>query len=58
MPSIALTFVNYIDRFNYLVGRVMMYGIFVLMAISKQLFVVPAYKKSRKKRAFPTVIHK
>ena len=49
MPSFALTFVKYVDRFNYLIGRVMMYGIFVLMAIlmwstiSKQLFVVPAF---------------
>jgi len=49
MPNIAIAAVKIIDRFNYLVGRVMMHGIFVLMAIlmwstiSKQLFVVPAF---------------
>ena len=49
MPKIAISFVKFVDRFNRLVGRFMMYGIFVLMAIlmwstiSKQLFVVPAY---------------
>jgi len=43
------TYVRWVDAFNYRVGRVMMYGIFVLMAIlmwstlSKQLFVVPAF---------------
>ena len=49
MPLVAMFFVKYIDRFNYWVGRVMMYFIFVLMAIlmwstiSKQIYVVPAY---------------
>ncbi len=49
MPSVATGFVRLVDRFNYYVGRFMMYGIFVLMAIlmwstlSKQIFVVPAY---------------
>ena len=49
MPTIAISFVKFVDRFNYLVGRFMMHGIFVLMAVlmwstlSKQLFVVPAY---------------
>ncbi len=49
MPTFAIMFVRSVDRFNYLVGRVMMYGIFVLMAvlmwstISKQAFVVPSY---------------
>jgi TRAP-type mannitol/chloroaromatic compound transport system permease small subunit len=42
-------YVKIVDRFNYWVGRVMMYGIFVLMAIlmwstlSKQIYVVPAF---------------
>lgn len=49
MPIAAIAFVKFVDRFNYLVGRFVMYGIFVLMAIlmwstiSKQLFVVPAF---------------
>ncbi len=49
MPIIAIRYVKFVDRFNYRVGRFMMYGIFVLMAVlmwstlSKQLFVVPAY---------------
>ena len=49
MPKFLLTIVKLIDQFNYRVGRIVMYGIFVLMAIlmwstiSKQLFVVPAF---------------
>ena len=49
MPKIATTFVRIVDRFNYLVGRVMMYGIFALMGvlmwstISKQAFVIPSF---------------
>jgi len=49
MPRIAVIYVRVTDRLNYLVGRVMMYGIFALMAVlmwstlSKQLFVVPAF---------------
>lgn len=49
MPVVAIAYVKFVDRFNYLVGRLMMYGIFVLMAIlmwstlSKQIFVVPAF---------------
>lgn len=49
MPKIATTYVRLVDRFNYLVGRVMMYGIFALMAvlmwstISKQAFIVPSF---------------
>lgn len=49
MPTIAVTYVRVVDRFNYLVGRVMMYGIFVLMAVlmwstfSKQAFIIPSY---------------
>lgn len=49
MPWIAVSYVKIVDRFNYLVGRFMMYGIFVLMGIlmwstlSKQIYVVPAF---------------
>ena len=49
MPTLAVTYVRVVDRFNYLVGRVMMYGIFVLMAVlmwstfSKQAFIIPSY---------------
>ena len=49
MPSVAIAYVKLVDRFNYRVGRIMMYGIFVLMGVlmwstlSKQIFVVPAY---------------
>ena len=49
MPRIASTFVRVVDRFNYLVGRVMMYTIFLLIGvlmwstISKQAFVIPSY---------------
>ena len=49
MPKIASAYVCVVDRFNYLVGRVMMYGIFVLMAIlmwstiSKQAFIIPSF---------------
>jgi TRAP-type mannitol/chloroaromatic compound transport system permease small subunit len=44
-----MAFVRIVDRFNYLIGRFMMYTIFLLIAIlawstiSKQLFVVPAF---------------
>ncbi len=49
MPKIATTYVRIVDRFNYMVGRVMMYGIFALMAvlmwstISKQAFIIPSF---------------
>ncbi len=49
MPTVAIAYVRFVDRFNYYIGRFMMYGIFVLMAVlmwstlSKQIFVVPAY---------------
>lgn len=49
MPRFAKTFVRVVDRFNYLVGRVIMYGIFVLMGVlmwstlSKQLFIIPSF---------------
>lgn len=44
-----MAFVRIVDRFNYLIGRFMMYTLFLLIAIlawstiSKQLFVVPAF---------------
>lgn len=49
MLKIMTAFVRIVDRFNYLVGRVMMYGIFALMAvlmwstISKQAFIIPSF---------------
>ena len=49
MPKIMTTFVRVVDRFNYLIGRVMMYGIFALMSvlmwstISKQAFIIPSF---------------
>lgn len=49
MPSFAVHFVRIVDRFNYIIGRIMMYTIFLLIGIlawstiSKQLFVVPSH---------------
>lgn len=49
MLRFAQTYVKIVDRFNYLIGRVMMYSLFLMIAIllwstlSKQLFVVPSY---------------
>jgi TRAP-type mannitol/chloroaromatic compound transport system permease small subunit len=49
MLKIMTTFVRTVDRFNYLIGRVMMYGIFALMGvlmwstISKQAFIIPSF---------------
>ena len=49
MPPIVGTYVRVVDRFNRFIGRVMMYGLFVMMAIllwsslSKAIFVVPAH---------------
>jgi len=48
MPRLALLYVRIVDRFNRVVGRVMMFGIFAMMAvllwssISKAVFIVPA----------------
>lgn len=48
MPGIAIAYVRIIDRFNRAVGRFVMYGLFVMVAIllwsslSKAIFVVPA----------------
>ncbi len=48
MPKFAIAYVRIVDRINYFIGRIMMYGIFVLMAIlmwstiSKAAFVVPS----------------
>lgn len=49
MPQFIMAFSRIVDRFNYLIGRFMMYTIFLLIAIlawstiSKQIFVVPAF---------------
>jgi len=49
MPKIAILFVKYVDKFNYRVGRIVMYGIFLMIgilmwsSISKAAFVIPAF---------------
>ncbi len=49
MLKIAKTYVKVVDRFNYFMGRIMMYSLFLMIGIllwstiSKQLFVVPSY---------------
>jgi len=49
MLKLASTYVRVVDRFNYVVGRVMMYSLFLMIAIllwstiSKAAFVVPAH---------------
>lgn len=49
MPWLAVQYVRIVDRMNYWVGRVVMFGLFVMIAIllwssiSKAAFVVPAF---------------
>ena len=49
MPRLASTYVRVVDRFNYFVGRIMMYGIFVLIGVlmysivAKQAFTIPPF---------------
>ncbi|HAT85502.1 TRAP transporter small permease subunit [Cohaesibacter gelatinilyticus] len=49
MPRWAVTYVKVVDKVNYWIGRIMMYGIFVMVgillwsSISKAMFVVPAF---------------
>lgn len=49
MPAVAKTYVRVVDRFNRAMGRLMMYGLFVMIAIllwsslSKAIFIVPAH---------------
>ncbi|HHI70670.1 MAG TPA: TRAP transporter small permease subunit [Rhodobacteraceae bacterium] len=49
MPRIAKTYVRIVDRFNYFVGRIMMYSIFFLIGvlmysiIAKQAFTIPPF---------------
>ncbi len=49
MPRVAILYVRAVDRFNFWVGRAVMYGIFVMIgillwsSISKAAFVVPAF---------------
>lgn len=49
MPRWAITYVKVVDKVNYWIGRIMMYGIFVMVgillwsSISKAMFVVPAF---------------
>lgn len=49
MPTLIRNYVKVVDGVNRFIGRVMMYGLFVMMAIllwsslSKAIFVVPAF---------------
>jgi TRAP-type mannitol/chloroaromatic compound transport system permease small subunit len=49
MPRWAVTYVKVVDKVNYWIGRIMMYGICVMVgillwsSISKAMFVVPAF---------------
>lgn len=49
MLGFASAYVRIVDRFNYILGRIMMYGLFVMIGIllwstiSKQIYVVPAF---------------
>ena len=49
MPKIAIAYVRLVDRVNYFVGRIMMYGIFALIGvliysiIAKQAFTIPPF---------------
>ena len=49
MPNVAVIYVRVVDRVNYFIGRIMMYSIFVLIAVlmwsvfSKQAFIIPSY---------------
>ena len=49
MPIFAKLYVKYVDKLNYRVGRIVMYGIFLMIAvlmwstISKAAFVVPSF---------------
>ena len=49
MPALIRNYVKIVDTMNRFIGRVMMYGLFVMMAIllwsslSKAIFVVPAF---------------
>ena len=49
MHRFASLYVKTVDRFNRFIGRVMMYGLFVIVAIllwsslSKAMFTVPAF---------------
>lgn len=49
MLKIATTYVKVVDRVNYIIGRIMMYGLFVMIGIllwsiiSKQIYEIPSY---------------
>ncbi|SFR48410.1 TRAP transporter small permease subunit [Litoreibacter janthinus] len=49
MLKFAATYVRVVDRVNYVLGRIMMYSLFAMIAIllwstiSKQMFVVPSF---------------
>lgn len=49
LPKIAVIYVRVVDRFNYVIGRIIMFGLFVIVgillwsSISKAAYVVPAF---------------
>lgn len=49
MPKIAILFVKYIDKLNYRIGRIVMYGIFAMIGVlfwsilSKAAFTMPEF---------------
>ncbi len=49
MPTVIKLYIKYVDKMNRFFGRLMMYGLFVMMgillwsSISKAVFVVPAF---------------
>ena len=49
MPKIVVAYVRIVDRVNYFVGRIMMYGIFFLIGVlmysvfAKQAFTIPPF---------------
>lgn len=49
MPAIAVYYVKIVDKFNYIIGRIVMYGIFVMIGVlfwsilSKAFFTMPEF---------------
>lgn len=49
MPKLAILYVQIIDRINYFIGRLVMFGLFLMVgillwsSISKAIYVIPAF---------------
>ena len=49
MPRVAVLYVRVVDRLNYWIGRIVMFGLFAMVgillwsSISKAIFIVPAF---------------